>query len=83
MIIKEAYMKNFGKFQKKRISFQQGINIVYGENESGKTTLYTFLQGVFFGIPRKRGTASKTAKKVFSNSEYIFSNSISLEMIIG
>ncbi len=60
MIIKEAYMKNFGKFQKKRISFQQGINIVYGENESGKTTLYTFLQGVFFGIPRKRGTASKT-----------------------
>lgn len=60
MIIKEAYMKNFGKFQKKRISFQPGINIVYGENESGKTTLYTFLQGIFFGISRKRGAASKT-----------------------
>ena len=60
MTIKEVYMKNFGKFQKKRISFQPGINIVYGENESGKTTLYTFLQGIFFGIPRKRGTASKT-----------------------
>ena len=60
MIIKEVHMKNFGKFQKKRISFQPGINIVYGENESGKTTLYTFLQGIFFGIPRKRGTASKT-----------------------
>ena len=60
MTIKEVYMNNFGKFQKKRISFQPGINIVYGENESGKTTLYTFLQGIFFGIPRKRGTASKT-----------------------
>ena len=60
MIIKEAFLKNFGKFQKKRIEFRQGINIVYGGNESGKTTLYTFLQGVFFGIRRKRGPASRT-----------------------
>lgn len=49
MIIKEAFMKNFGKFHNERIEFQQGINIVYGGNESGKTTLYTFLQGVFSG----------------------------------
>ena len=60
MIIKEAFMKNFGKFHNERIEFQQGINIVYGGNESGKTTLYTFLQGVFFGIRRKRGLASRT-----------------------
>lgn len=60
MIIKEVLMNSFGRFQKKRISFQPGVNIVFGENESGKTTLYTFLQGIFFGIPRKRGAASKT-----------------------
>ena len=60
MIIKEAFMKNFGKFHNERIEFQHGINIVYGGNESGKTTLYTFLQGAFFGIRRKRGLASRT-----------------------
>lgn len=53
-------MKNFGKFHNERIRFQQGINIVCGGNESGKSTLYTFLQGIFFGIRRKRGTASRT-----------------------
>lgn len=60
MIIKEAIINNFGKFQDQRISFQEGINIVYGANESGKTTLHTFLRGILFGLPRKRGLASKT-----------------------
>lgn len=60
MIIKEVFMKNFGKFHNERIRFQPGINIVCGGNESGKSTLYTFLQGIFFGIRRKRGTASRT-----------------------
>lgn len=60
MIIKEAILNNFGRFQNQRISFQEGINVVYGANESGKTTLHTFLRGIFFGLPRKRGLASKT-----------------------
>lgn len=60
MIIKEAILNNFGRFQNQRISFQEGINVVYGANESGKTTLHTFLRGIFFGLPRKRGPASKT-----------------------
>lgn len=60
MIIKEAILNNFGRFQNQRISFQEGINVVYGANESGRTTLHTFLRGIFFGLPRKRGLASKT-----------------------
>src|SRR5699024_5454605 len=53
-------MKNFGKFHNERLRFQPGINIVYGGNESGKSTLYTFFQGIFFGLRRKRGVASRT-----------------------
>lgn len=60
MIIKEVFMKNFGKFHNERLRFQPGINIVYGGNESGKSTLYTFFQGIFFGLRRKRGVASRT-----------------------
>ena len=46
MKITELILKNFGKFTNKQILLADGINIIYGENESGKTTLHTFrLQG--------------------------------------
>lgn len=58
--IKEVYIKNFGKFHRKEISFSPGINIVYGENESGKSTLHEFLKAMFFGLKKMRGRAAKT-----------------------
>ena len=39
MKITELILKNFGKFTNKQILLADGINIIYGENESGKTTL--------------------------------------------
>ena len=38
MKITELILKNFGKFTNKQILLSDGINIIYGENESGKTT---------------------------------------------
>lgn len=58
MKIRELYLKNFGKFQNKRIVFHDGINIFYGENESGKTTIHTFIKSMLFGMERGRGRAS-------------------------
>ena len=49
MKITELILKNFGKFTNKQILLADGINIIYGENESGKTTLHTFLKGMLFG----------------------------------
>ena len=50
MKITELILKNFGKFTNKQILLADGINIIYGENESGKTTLHTFLKGMLFGM---------------------------------
>lgn len=58
MKIKELYIKNFGKFQEEKITFHDGINIFYGENESGKTTIHTFIKSMLFGMERGRGRAS-------------------------
>lgn len=58
MQIRELYLKNFGKFQEKRLTFQDGIYILYGENESGKTTIHTFIKCMLFGLERGRGRAS-------------------------
>ena len=58
MKIRELYLKNFGKFTGKKIVLKDGINLFYGENESGKTTIHTFIKGMLFGLERGRGRAS-------------------------
>ena len=58
MKICNLLLKNFGKFQGREIELKEGINILYGKNESGKTTLHSFIRGMFYGIERGRGRAS-------------------------
>ncbi len=36
-----------------------GINVLYGENESGKTTTHTFIRSMFYGVRRLRGKAAQ------------------------
>lgn len=60
MIINKLNLKNFGRFQNKELILKQGINVIYGENESGKSTIHSFLQSMLFGMKRLRGRASKT-----------------------
>lgn len=67
MKIRELILKNYGKLSGCDIALQDGINILYGENESGKTTIHSFLKGMFFGMERGRGRAS--ANDMFSRYE--------------
>lgn len=55
MYIKKAQIDNFGKFHHRTIHFSPGLNVVYGENESGKSTLHGFLVGMLFGVEKQRG----------------------------
>ena len=59
MRLLELHIDGFGKFHDRTISFNDGINIIYGKNEAGKSTLHTFLRGMLFGIERGRGRAAK------------------------
>lgn len=60
MKIKQIRIKNFGKFQGKTLTFSPGINVLYGKNESGKTTVHQFIKAMFYGMQRLRGKAAKT-----------------------
>lgn len=60
MQIKEAKIFNFGKLQNKTCHFAEGVNVIYGKNESGKSTLHTFLIGMLFGMEKSRGRASES-----------------------
>ncbi|MCI8838619.1 MAG: AAA family ATPase [Hungatella sp.] len=55
----ELQIKGFGKFHDRTITFQDGLNVVYGKNEAGKSTIHTFIRGMLFGIQPMRGKASK------------------------
>lgn len=50
MKILELYLKGFGKFKDKRIVLDEGLNIIYGPNESGKSTVHKFIEAMFFGF---------------------------------
>jgi len=49
MILNKICLENWGKFRElTEINFSKGLNILYGPNESGKTTLIDSLRTVFF-----------------------------------
>ncbi|EGT3618676.1 hypothetical protein FJ641_04605, partial [Clostridium perfringens] len=64
MIIKKINVKSFGKLKNKEIELKDGLNIIYGENESGKSTLQSFIKVMLYGVCNKRGkkTLSDRAK---------------------
>ena len=59
MEIRELNLKHFGKFSNQTISFQSGINLISGVNESGKTTIHQFIRAMLFGMERGRGRAAR------------------------
>lgn len=52
MLISELNLIAFGKFKNKIIKLKDGINIIYGKNEAGKTTIHKFIEGMFYGFFR-------------------------------
>lgn len=55
----EIRLKNFGQFHHKTIELKDGIQLIYGENEAGKSTIHSFIRGMLFGIEKQRGRAGK------------------------
>ncbi|MFB8538645.1 ATP-binding protein [Enterococcus thailandicus] len=43
----------FGKWRQKSFDFSSGNQLIYGENEAGKSTVYQFIQAILFGFPSK------------------------------
>ncbi len=58
MQIKEAKIFQFGKLQNQTVTFEPGINVIYGKNEAGKSTLHAFLKAMLFGMEKGRGRSA-------------------------
>lgn len=73
MIFKELGLLNFGKFEDKKIELQDGINLIYGVNEGGKSTITNFIDGIFYGFSRD-SLARKVRDELFEKSRPWTSN---------
>lgn len=54
MNINKIKINSFGKLKEKEINLKNGINIIYGKNESGKSTLLKFIINTFYGISKNK-----------------------------
>ncbi|SUB74723.1 ATP-binding protein [Peptoniphilus indolicus] len=74
MKIEELNLQAFGKFKNKQIELKDGINLIYGENESGKSTIFKFIEGIFYGFAKsgvqRRTTSDFEKYRPWTGSEY-------------
>ena len=66
MIIKELYIAEFGAIKNKKIEFgdENMLNVIYGENESGKSTVFLFIKFMLYGLQRKAQTNTERERSL-------------------
>ena len=58
MKINHLKINGFGKLKDKEINLTNNINIIHGENESGKSTLLKFISCMFYGASKNKNGRS-------------------------
>ena len=54
MKINKIKINSFGKIKEKEINFDKNINIIYGKNEAGKSTILKFIINSLYGISKNK-----------------------------
>ena len=61
MYLNKLLLKDFGKFNNEEIGLDAGINLIYGENGAGKTTVKDFVVAMLYGVDGTRGAEDSSA----------------------
>jgi len=54
MKILDLKINHFGKLENKYLKLEPHINLIYGKNESGKSTLLKYIIGMFYGVSKNK-----------------------------
>ena len=80
MKINSIKINSYGKLKNKNFNLEK-INIIYGKNESGKSTLLNFILNLFFNISKnKNGKSISDYEKYFPWNENEFSGKINYQL---
>lgn len=81
MKINKLKINSYGKLKEKEINLENGMNLIYGENEAGKSTLIKFIINSFYGISKnKRGKEFSDYEKYKPWTGEEFSGKINYEL---
>ena len=81
MKVNKIKINSYGKLKEKEIDLKEGINILYGKNEAGKSTLLKFIINSFYGISKnKNGKQYSDYEKYLPWSGEEFSGRIEYEL---
>jgi chromosome segregation ATPase len=91
MYINRLHLRAFGKFIGKKINFGTKFNIIFGENESGKSTIHNFIESVMYGFddmtefnkykPWKSNLYKGTVKIEHGKKNYVISRNFLLDTV--
>ena len=65
MKIKNIKINSYGNLKNKEINLKK-LNIIFGKNESGKSTLLNFIKNIFYGISK-----NKNGKNISDYEKYL------------
>ena len=63
MIIEKIVIKSFGRLTDKTLEFSDRVNVIEGENESGKSTIAAFIRYMLYGFTDGDGNGLDERKK--------------------
>ena len=66
MKIKSIYISAFGALKDFTLDFSDGFQVIYGENEAGKTTITEFIKSVFYGTGRRAAGQSMSIREKYA-----------------
>ena len=65
MLIKKVHVQGFGALENASFSFGPGVNLIYGPNEAGKSTLQYFIYGLLYGLRKKTSSTLTDEAKLY------------------
>lgn len=66
MKIKSINICSFGGIKNLELNLNNGFNVIYGDNENGKTTVMAFIKMMFYGTERGSNQISKNMRKKYT-----------------
>lgn len=66
MKIKKIYISAFGGLKDFTLELDDGLNIIYGNNEDGKSTVTAFIKAMFYGTGRNSRSLADSPRQKYS-----------------